>query len=110
VNQAHQYQAELSGQAKPETIAKIEEAIRSPREITLQFYPDGRRELPSWYQEGPTEQIACTLDNGRVVLIEYFASTDSWCVKGEEGFRVNPKRGEWNELMADVAWKSNLTP
>lgn len=89
----------LLGQAKAETIARIEAAIRQPREITLKFYPDERRELPPWQRESPSQQISCTLDNGRIVMIEHFASSNSWCVKGEEGFRLPNRHGEMAKVM-----------
>ncbi len=102
----HLCQIGLMGQAKPGTIARIEEAIRQPREITLESYQDGRRELPPWLQESPSVRIACTLDNDQVALIEYFATSDSWCVKGEEGFRLPRRsRGNLSLLITDAAWE-----
>ena len=105
---AHKCDFILVGQAKPSTVRNLKDALLGSRRITLQFFPDGSRSLPPWIEDGPSERIHCIMDDGREVIIDYYATPGKWCVRGEEGLQLFLWREDTKALLADKAWESPL--
>jgi hypothetical protein len=101
----HQCDLVLAGKAKQEMILRLKKILHGSRLITLEFFPDGTRRLPTWLGDGPSKQIVCTMDNGSKVILEHFPKPDAWCVRGEEGLRLDLWNRETSRILAAQAWE-----
>lgn len=76
------------GAVKGDSLRRLEDALHGWRKTTLFFYPDGTRRIPAWQQGPPCLEITCALEDGSVLILEFFSGEDAWCVQGEAGFRL----------------------
>lgn len=95
-----------SGNATAAGILELADLLQESRVVFLDFYPDGRRTFPAWYEEAPSEQVRCTLEGEVEITLHYYAAKGYWCVEGEDGMLLGSRRAKPGRLLYAEHWAS----